>query len=209
MDYNRLMRETPKGYSRLDDESFQELVQLDIKNKLNEQSAQQLRKNEDSVAKWLNELKALHADLLAQFIRRKNEDDEYKAELKLRYDEKEFTKRWATRKAETSRWKKNVGRYKENLELRLNEAKELISKFKQPQPMKKSVASLERVKLKKAIAEIADLMRHEQSFDEFEKNRKKVLSIIERAVGKSISEMFDDQDRKEKRNAAKVQYSLH
>ncbi len=31
MDYNRLMRETPKGYSRLDDESFQELVQLDIK----------------------------------------------------------------------------------------------------------------------------------------------------------------------------------
>ncbi|MEI4800547.1 hypothetical protein WAZ07_04245 [Bacillus sp. FJAT-51639] len=155
------------------------------------------------MSKWLKELKSLHADLLAQFIRSENEDEEYKAELKLRYDEKEFTKRWATRKTETSCWKKNVGRYKENLELRLNETKELNSKFKQPQPMKKSDASLERVKLKKAVAEIADIMRHKQSFDEFEKNRQKVLSIIERAVDKSIREMFENQDLKEKRNAAK------
>ncbi|GGE76087.1 hypothetical protein [Priestia taiwanensis] len=204
MDYNRLMRETPKDYSKLDDENFQELIQLDIKNKLNEQLARQLRKDEESVVKWLKELKSLYADLLTQFSRRKNEDEEYKAELKLRYNGKEFTKRWATRKAETSRWKKNVGRYKENLKLRLDEAKELNTKFKQqPQPMKKSDASLERVKLKKAIAEIADLIRHEQSFDEFEENQKKILSIIERAVGKSIREMFDNQDRKEKRTPIK------
>ncbi|MFJ7931511.1 hypothetical protein [Peribacillus sp. NPDC096448] len=199
MDYNRLMRDTPKNHSTLDEITFKELVKLDIQNRLTEVEARPLRKDLTAVKKWLQELRQLNADMSTQFSQRKSNDTEYKKELKLRYSGKELADRWSIRRNETAQWKRKAVRFRENLHLRYTEAKELYSKMSQPQPKKKSERDLEQVKIKKSLFEIAELLRHEQSAEELEANRKYILSLIERTVGETIKEMFNNQDLMERR----------